>query len=82
MAKNLKGKSRPKENPYEDLTDPRTGWRFRVLKHYKSTEAELADPYAYVDTFVDGFESEQGDTYIKDIYGLRELLEAEVAAKG
>lgn len=78
MAKNLKGKTRPTTDPYETLTDPRTGWVYKVLKHYASTERELVDPYARVFCEVQGFETEMGDTYVSDVYGLRTLLRREL----
>ena len=76
--KNLKGKTRPTTNPYETLTDPRTGWVYKVLKHYKSTEAELADPQARVFCEVEGFYTEMGDVYVSEVYGLTNLLRREL----
>ena len=46
MAKNLCGKSRSVENPYEVWSSPDGSWVWKVLKKYKSPEAEAKDPYA------------------------------------
>ncbi len=44
MAKNECGKTRKQDNPYEVWVAP--GFEWRILKKYKSDEAEAADPYA------------------------------------
>ncbi len=77
MAKNLKGKTVTRENAYETIVDGT--WTFYVLKHYKSTEAELADPYARVFCLVVSpmAPRDLGDTYINNVPGLRARLKAE-----
>jgi hypothetical protein len=44
MAKNLCGKTRDINDPYEVWV--RGDWEWRVLKKYKSPESEAKDPYA------------------------------------
>ena len=72
--KNLKGKMRPQDNPYETHTSK--GWTWKVLKHYQSPKAEISNPYARVFCAVQSpFTSEGwdlGDVYLKDI--ARELV--------
>lgn len=46
MAKNLCGKTRPIDNPYEVWVIPGTEWEFRVLKKYQNEENEAKNPYA------------------------------------
>ena len=46
MAKNLCGKRRDKDNPYEIWVIPHTEWEFRVLKKYQSPENEAKNQYA------------------------------------
>jgi hypothetical protein len=68
-AKNLMGKTRKEDNPYMIFKDG--GWEWRVLKAYKSAEAEKADPYArwFLATkspFTNG-QFELGDGYVRDV---------------
>ena len=77
MAKNLKGKTRPASDPYENIIGP-TGWRYKVLKHYASTETELADPYSRVFCEVEGDYTEMGDVYIHQLPALVRILRQEV----
>jgi len=46
MPKNPCGKSRKVENPYEVWRSPDGSWEWKVLKKYKSPEAEAKDPFA------------------------------------
>ena len=72
--KNLKGKTVSVEHPYE-IYKGSDGWEWRVLKHYSSEEKERTNDYARVYCAVKSpftFGSfEFGDTYIKDIRGVR-----------
>lgn len=60
-------KTRPETNPYEIWEDSRTGWRWDVLKFYKSRENTIADPYGRVFCLVHGDFTEKGDVYYADI---------------
>lgn len=68
-SKNLASKTRPQDKPYEIWTAP--GFEWRVLKKYKSEEAEAKDPYARWFCATKGpgtFGSyELGDGYARDI---------------
>lgn len=69
-TKNLCGKTRPKENPYEIWVSFDGTWQWWVLKKYKSPAGESKDPYARWFTavrspFVPDFEL--GDTYVREI---------------
>ena len=71
VAKNLAGKTRPVDKPYEiwEASD----WEWRVLKKYQAPEAEAKNPYArwFVaakSPFTFG-SWEYGDTYVTDITG-------------
>jgi len=69
MAKNLKAKTRPVDQPYETYTAGTFEWR--VLKHYASDETEANDPYARVfcatmSPYTFG-RWEYGDAYLSDI---------------
>jgi hypothetical protein len=78
--KNVFGKSRKPGNAYVEVTDFRTGWRYEVLKLYKSVEASKKDPYARAFCFVHGICDEYGDTYLREIPGVYPALEAAEAA--
>lgn len=68
MSKNLCGKIRPADKPYEVWESG--GWQWHVLKKYKSPEAEAKDPYARWFCLVKSSimpEGEMGDCYVKDI---------------
>jgi len=75
--KNECGKSRTKDNPYEIWTAP--GFEWRVLKKYKSEEAEATDPYArwFCATSGPGTYGsyELGDGYAADIRRYGTLVE-------
>ena len=69
--KNQCGKTRPVEDPYEILENPRSGFVFRVLKKYQRPDKEAENPYArwFVATkspFTYG-NWELGDGYVRDI---------------
>ena len=62
--KNLMGKTRPKDNPYEIWQA--NGWTWNVLKKYQRDDTK---PFARAFTFVTSPyvpEGEYGDTYIAD----------------
>lgn len=77
MAKNLCGKTRPKDQPYEVWQNvvpvfdcPPGSWTWHVLKKYQSPEKEAANQYArwfcnVVTPIVP--EGELGDVYVTDI---------------
>lgn len=75
MSKNLCGKTRNVNEPYEIYTA--LGWEWRVLKKYQSPEAEAKNPYARWFCAVKGpgtFDGyDMGDTYLSDIvkYGTK-----------
>ena len=46
MAKNLCGKMRKIDNPYETWTLAHAGWTWQVLKKYQTPENEKKNPYA------------------------------------
>lgn len=48
-----------------EVWEARNGWRYHVLKKYKKNEA--SDPYARWFCLVDGFESELGDVYVREV---------------
>jgi hypothetical protein len=54
------------------------GWSWSVLKLYQSPEASLTNPYArafcLVVTDFTGPSGDLGDTYVKDIPGLKDTL--------
>jgi len=69
-VKNLCGKMRPVENPYE-VWENDSGWQWRVLKKYQIPEKEADNPYARWLCAVSSpytFGSyDMGDTYVLDI---------------
>lgn len=85
MAKNLMGKSRKPGDAYVTVIGA-NGWKYEILKLYKSVEASKKDPYARAFCNVHGFATEMGDTYLRDIgggvYAALEAKEKELAAKG
>lgn len=87
-SKNLRGKSikvdfagkSHRKNAYEVYESAFDGgsWKWYVLKHYQSSEAEAKNPYARV--FCDvvspivGEDGELGDVYLRDIKGSAALV--------
>lgn len=71
MSKNLCGKSRPKDNPYEIYKSAiMPGWTWNVLKKYQSPEKETGNPYARWFCFVTSpfcEDGEYGDVYVSEI---------------
>jgi hypothetical protein len=68
MNKNLCGKTRPKDKPYERWEGH--GWQWNVLKKYQSPEKEAANPHARWFCLVKSPivpEGELGDVYVRDI---------------
>lgn len=87
MAKNLCGKTRPIDNPYETWRDgdqaeeDGAGWEWRVLKKYSANDDA---PYARWFCFVTSPfcpDGEYGDTYVTEIkrYARRVLSSQERA---
>jgi hypothetical protein len=71
VVKNLRGKTVKRENAYEVWSSRDGSWKWYVLKHYQSTEAEAKNPYARVFCLVTspivGEDGELGDTYLSEI---------------
>ena len=71
MTKNLAGKTRPIENPYEIWTALGGLVEWRVLRKYQTPDKEAANPYARwlcaVRTPHTNGGWEIGDTYVSDI---------------
>lgn len=63
-TKNPMGKSRKPGNAYILTEDPRTGWRYEVLKTW---QADGAKPYARAFCNVHGFATEMGDVYVSEV---------------
>ncbi len=77
MAKNLKGKMRKIDNPYETY---RMGeFEVRVLKHYQAPEQEAKNPNARVFTATKSPATmgswEQGDAYLHEIQSTMRLVQ-------
>ena len=76
MSKNLKGKTRDINDPYEIYTTP--GWEWRVLKHWQSPENEIKNVYARCFCAVKGPGTfggyDLGDTYLKDYTAYGNLM--------
>tara|TARA_R100000664_G_C2661240_1_gene77353 strand:+ start:332 stop:568 length:237 start_codon:yes stop_codon:yes gene_type:complete len=70
VSKNLCGKTRDIDNPYEVWKGPR-GFEWRVLKKYQKPELEAKNPYARwycaVKSDMTYGSFEYGDTYVSDI---------------
>ena len=71
MSKNLCGKTRNIDNPYEIWTTPNKDWEWKVLKKYQNPEKEKENPYArwycaVKSPFTYG-SYEYGDVYISEI---------------
>lgn len=75
MSKNLFGKTRKAGNAYAVVIDPRTGWKYEILKLYKRLESSKKDPFARAFCLVHGIATEYGDTYLRDIPGAYAALE-------
>lgn len=74
MAKNVFGKSRKIGDAYAVVVAA-NGWRYEILKLYKSLANSKADKYARAFCYVHGFESEYGDVYLAEIDGAYAALE-------
>jgi|TARA_R110000824_G_scaffold1064_3_gene5878 hypothetical protein len=74
--KNLCGKTRPQDNPYE-IWRGSNGFEWRVLKKYQKPSLEAKNPYARwfcaVKSDMTYGSFELGDTYVNDIktYGVK-----------
>ena len=77
MSKNLCGKTRPVDNPYE-IWKGSNGFEWRVLKKYQKPELEAKNSHARwfcaVKSNMTYGEFEYGDTYVSDIktYGIKQ----------
>jgi hypothetical protein len=76
-SKNMFGKARKPGNAYAVVESG--GWKWEILKLYKSLENSKKDPYARAFCFVHGIEAEYGDTYLSEIPGAYPALEAAAA---
>ena len=69
-AKNLCGKMRPVEKPYE-VWENDSGWTWKVLKKYQTPEKEADNPLARwmcaVSSPLTGGSYDFGDTYVLDV---------------
>jgi hypothetical protein len=68
--KNICGKTRPANNPYETWVSPDGEWKWLVRKKYQTPEGEAANPYArWFCTVISPFtpHGEVGDVYISEI---------------
>lgn len=74
-VKNPFAKSRKAGNAYAVVYGA-NGWKYEILKVYKSLEASRKDPYARAFCNVHGYETEMGDVYLRDIPGAYAALEA------
>ena len=67
--KNLCGKTRKKDQPYE-VWESVDGWQWRVLKKWQTPEQEAKNPYARWFCWVSSPfcpNGEMGDVYLSDI---------------
>jgi hypothetical protein len=78
MAKNLRGKTRPLDDPYEIYQSLDGEWEWKVLKHYKSEESENTDRYARVFCGVKSPMTygsyELGDVYLREVLAYGTLV--------
>ena len=70
-AGNPMGKTRPESKPYLTVSDPRSGFEWRVLRSYQTNNDK---PYArwlcsVSSPYLPAGDREMGDTYVKDIEG-------------
>ena len=70
-TKNLCGKTRPIDDPYEIWVNEAAEWEWRVLKKYQSPEKEAENPYARwfcaVKSPMTWGGYDLGDVYVRDI---------------
>ena len=81
MAKNMCGKTRPIDKPYEIWKSPDGSWTWKVLKKYQKPELEATNPYARwlcaVSSPMTYGSYDIGDTYVKDVKGYATLVETD-----
>ena len=63
-ATNVAGRMRNRGNAYASWTDSRSGWRYTLLKSY---QVDNGVKYARWHTYVEGWDNEQGDTYVAEL---------------
>lgn len=76
-SKNLCGKMRPKNNPYEIWTAG--DWTWEVLKKYQTPEKEASNPYArwFCNVITPMCpQGEMGDVYVRDITSVARKVSA------
>jgi len=79
--KNLMGKTRPVENPYEiwKADSPDGEWEWRILKKWQTPSKEKENPYARWFCAVQSPHTygtwEYGDTYVRDIQSVALKME-------
>jgi hypothetical protein len=64
MKKNIAGKSRKVNNPYASWTDPRTGWKYKLLKSWQADNGSIFARW-FVD--VHGYGHDLGDSYVQEL---------------
>jgi hypothetical protein len=62
--KNIAGKTRKTDNPYASWTDPRSGWKYKLLK---SQQGDNSLPYARWFVDVEGYGHDLGDEYVSKL---------------
>lgn len=74
MAKNLMGKTRPVDNPYEVWRDH--GWEWRVLKKWQADDTkEYARWFCSVTSPFTHGSADMGDVYAADVMNSAVLVE-------
>lgn len=77
MSKNLCGKIRKVDNPYEVWQTPCGQWTWHVLRKYQSPEKEAENQYARWFCLVKSPfcpDGEMGDVYVRDIKEVATLV--------
>jgi hypothetical protein len=62
--KNVASKTRKSDNPYATWTDPKTGWKYRLLK---SWQADNSKEYSRWFVLVEGWGTDMGDEYCSNM---------------
>ena len=79
--KNLCGKTRKVDNPYEIWQSADGTWEWRVLKKYQAPDNEKGNPYARwfcaVKSPMTYGDWEYGDVYVQDVVGNARMIKGE-----
>jgi hypothetical protein len=63
------------EKPYASWTDPRTGWKYKLLKSWQGNNGKA---YSRWLVLVDGLFTDMGDTYVEELWwGVKNANELE-----